>query len=176
MIPNSLADFVVVSLPRQLAGALLCLRSHLDDDCANVLRAALGASANPPNENEARVCREIPSAHPDRKYTADFLGTRVTAWTLPEIFAHIVDLTADVAPEALEMLATMRARTRRFVARSPELVHPGRRDLLVMRTKSGWWVSRNIGREDLMRALRALAQAAGLEYGEDVRLLNAYGR
>ncbi|SIT55452.1 hypothetical protein BQ8794_220016 [Mesorhizobium prunaredense] len=40
-----------------------------------------------------------------------------------------MDLTAEVAPEALHELAAMYARKRRSVARNPEAIHPGRRDL-----------------------------------------------
>jgi hypothetical protein len=103
------------------------------------------------------------------KYEAEYLGARLFESTLPAIFAHVVDLTADVAPEALDKLAAMRARKRRFVARNPEAVHPGRQDLAVMRTKSGWWISKNIGQEDLKRALHALALASGLTFGDDIK-------
>ena len=78
---------------------------------------------------------------------------------------------AVVAPEALHKLAAMGARRRGFVAQMPESIHPGRRDLPVMRTTAGWWISKNIGQEDLKRALRALAQAADIRYGNDVKFL-----
>jgi len=95
---------------------------------------------------------------------------------LPEIFAQFVDMTAKVAPEALDKLAGMSARRRRFVARNPEAIHPGNRHLPITRTASGWWISKNIGQEDLKRALRALCDAAGLTFGADVKFLGAVKR
>ena len=93
----------------------------------------------------------------------------LSASTLPEIFAQVVDLTAEVASEALDKLAATRARKRRFVARNPEAIHPGRSDLAVMQTASGWWISKNISQADLKRALQALTHAAGLSFGEDIK-------
>ena len=75
---------------------------------------------------------------------------------------------AEVAPEALENLATHRSRKRRFVTRNRDEVHPGRSDLRVLRTSSGWWISGNIGREDLKRTLRELTAVAGLTFGQDL--------
>lgn len=102
------------------------------------------------------------------KYAAEFLGVGISATTLPGIFSQIVDLMAEVAPDALELLAKRKSRKRRFVARDRQNIHPGRSDLRVIRTASGWWTSGNIGRDDLKRALRELATAAGLAFGRDV--------
>lgn len=160
---------VLVSLPEGVIEALLKIHALLDAGLADALQrptaAPCGRSSGLDREASPRAIVNAPA----RKYVAEFLGVRITAWTLPELFAGLVDLTADVAPEALDKLAAMRARRRRFVARSREAIHPGRQDLGVMRTASGWWISRNIGQADLKRALQALARAAGLGFGEDVR-------
>jgi hypothetical protein len=37
-----------------------------------------------------------------------------------------------------------------------------------MRTRTGWWISKNVGMEDIVRSLRALADAAGLSFGQDI--------
>jgi hypothetical protein len=79
-----------------------------------------------------------------------------------------VDAIHDLDPAAIERLSGMKARTRRYVAREREQVHAGRRDLPVLQTRSGWWVSANIGRPDLIRSLRALCRASGLRYGRDI--------
>lgn len=103
------------------------------------------------------------------KYKAVFLGESVDAETLPSLFARIVDMTSELDPLALERLASMKARTRRFVSRTRDAIHPGRPDLSVMRTRSGWWVSANVGTDDIVRALKSLADAAGLTFGDDIR-------
>jgi len=103
------------------------------------------------------------------KYKATFLGETVSGETLPALFSRIVDMVAEIDPAALERLANMKARTRRYVARTKEVIHPGRPDLPVMRTRTGWWISANVGTEDIARNLRALADAAGLSFGRDIR-------
>jgi hypothetical protein len=42
-----------------------------------------------------------------------------------------------------------------------------------MKTASGWWISKNIGQEDLKRALWALCQASNLTFGLDVTFSTA---
>lgn len=167
---------MLVALPESVVGALLQMNASLNEGLADSLQSLIAGSTNEParrdHEPKAKTCL-LPQAG---KYSAEFLGTTLTARTLPEIFAQVVDLTAEVAPEALHELAAMYARKRRFVARNPEAIHPGRRDLAVMRTASAWWISKNIGQEDLKRALQALAQAAGLRFGEDIKCPSPLGR
>jgi hypothetical protein len=160
---------MLVALPESMVGALLQMNASLNAGLAGSLQSLVASSTNEPAERDhgpnAKAC-SMPQAG---KYSAEFLGATLATRTLPEIFAKVVDLTADVAPEALDKLAAMSASKRRFVARNPEAIHPGRPDLAVMQTASGWWISKNIGQEDLKRALQALAQAAGLSFGEDVK-------
>lgn len=164
------ADFtqrsVLVSLPIRLVEALLAAHAELGGDLSDALKFSVSdgfASA-----------REVASAvdvlpQPAGKYVVEFLGAQVAARTLPAIFSQIVDLMAEVAPEALDALASMSARTRRFIAVDPHVIHPGNQNLPVMQTSSGWWISKNIGREDLERAMRALCCASGLAYGSDLK-------
>ena len=105
---------------------------------------------------------------PSRKYAGEFLGTSLHARTLPEFFADVINLASAVAPEALVELSTWRTSARRFVAAEPEAVHPRNPHLPVLKTASGWWISRNIGQEDLERALSALCSVSRLTYGRDV--------
>ena len=102
------------------------------------------------------------------KYVGEIFGVRVTARTLPEFFEIILNIISHVAPEVLVYLSVFQTQSRRFVAASPELVHLDNPNLPVMKTASGWWISKNIGQEDLKRALRALCYVSGLKYGGDV--------
>ena len=174
MIETTAEDKTLIELPRTLIQAIVDLHACFEQDVIAALQATLTVrklqhfdGINEPGFGS----RQMP---PARKYAADFLGVRLTTWTLPEMFAEFVDLTEEVAPEALDLLSAKRANRRRYVSRTPDGIHPGRPDLSVMRTKSGWWISKNIGQVDLIRGLRALAQASGLEYGSDIRFLFAH--
>ncbi|TVR80056.1 MAG: hypothetical protein EA405_11745 [Rhodospirillales bacterium] len=159
---------VLVHLPATFIDTLLKVRATLDNDLASLLETSLAScsgSLKELDQEEATKAAPLPNG----RYVAEFLGVPFATRTLPEVFAEIVDMTAEVAPEALDRLSEVSARTRRFVARRPEAVHPGNHRLPVMQTASGWWISKNIGQEDLMRALRALCRAAGLSFGADVK-------
>lgn len=166
---------MLVALPENVIGALLQMNASLNAGLADSLQSLIAASANEPVRRDHKPNASANSMPRAGKYSAEFLGIPLAASTLPEIFTQVVDLTAEVAPEALDRLAATCARKRRFVARTPEAIHPGRRDLAVVQTSSGWWISKNIGQEDLKRALRALTQAAGLRFGEDVKFPSAVG-
>jgi len=159
---------VLVPLPATFIDALLKVHGALDNDLASVLETGLVRSSralSEPDQEEATRATPLPNG----KYAAEFLGVPFATRTLPEVFAEIIDMTAEVAPDALDSLSKARSRTRRFVARRPEAVHPGNHRLPVMQTASGWWISKNIGQADLMRALRALCRAAGLSFEADVK-------
>lgn len=102
-------------------------------------------------------------------YVASIFGVPIGANTLGALLRNAVDAIHDLDPPAIERLSQMMARTRHYVAREREQVHAGRRDLPVLQTRSGWWVSANIGRPDLVRSLRALCRASGLRYGHDIQ-------
>ena len=157
---QSSQGMVQVSLPISFINALLQMHGALAPEVIQSLKAR--------TIEEWQSAPEIAVPVMTGKYSAEFLGIRISAATLPEIFSQIVDLMAGVAPEALEILAKRKSRKRRFVAHDRHDIHPGRRDLPVMRTSSGWWISGNIGSVDLKRALRELSVAAGLTFGRDV--------
>ncbi len=159
---------VLIRLPATFIDALLKMRGALDKDLASVLETGLTSCSASVIEfsPEKKATTTKPSSG---KHTTEFFGIPFVTRTLPEAFAEIVDMTAEVAPEALDSLSEVKARTRRFVARRPEAIHPGNPGLPVMQTTSGWWISKNVGQEDLKRALRALCNAAGLTFGRDVK-------
>lgn len=167
---------MLVALPANMVGALLQMNASLNAGLADSLQSFLiAASTNEPAQREKEPHARANSMPQAGRYSAEFLGAPLAASTLPEIFTQFVDWMEEIAPEALLGLAAIRARTRRFVARTPEAIHPGRPDLAVVKTSSGWWISKNIGQDDLKRALRALAQAAGLRFGEDIKFPSVLG-
>jgi hypothetical protein len=121
---------------------------------------------------EPVVRRACPENHGLKyKYRLAFLGEELGANTLSELFGALVDSLALVAAEATEKLASMKSRKRAFISRDRGSIHPGRPDLKTLKTATGWWISANIGRVDLSRALDAVCEASGLEVGKDIRFL-----
>lgn len=159
---------VLVSLPVSFVEALLDMRTALDDDLASALEKTVGGS---PASSVSQPCETNPKTiTPGRgKYTAEFLGVAFSANTLPKVFERVIDMTAKRSPEALDSLAKIIPRARRYVAREPGMVHLYSPHLPVARTTSGWWISKCISRDDLIRALRDLCEVSELSFGKDLK-------
>ncbi len=171
----SIGPNFLVELSHSTVAHLMSQRQYDEETIDNIIVRHL-EYANEPNGHRATQQRTkhspaTPTLRPERSdsYEGEVLGKQVRSGTLVEFFAEVVDTIDDVAPEAVANLAQMRARTRAYVARTRAVVHAGRIDLPTTKTSSGWYVSENIGRKDLVRALEALCQAAGLTYGRDIR-------
>lgn len=176
---------VLVTLHESTVAMLMALRSGdetldaVTARCADMVRnaapvdkAPAPALAPPGPASNALSITSATSTWPTSTtgtYVASVLGVPVGADTLGALLRNVVDAIHDLDPAAIERLSEMKARIRRYVAREPEQVHGGRRDLRVTRTRSGWWVSANIGEEDLVRSLMALCRANDLRYGQDIR-------
>lgn len=114
----------------------------------------------------------IPSGATGRsaKYTCEVLGEILSSSTLPEVFAAVVDLMDYLDSAVLEKLSVMGpSYARNYISRDKEKVHIRSPRLETMCTESGWWISKNIGRSQLIGALQALCTVAGFEYGKDLR-------
>ncbi len=104
-----------------------------------------------------------------QKYSFKVLGEALAADNLPEVFAKVIDLIDDLDPDVLDKFSKNRSSSvRSYIARDKQNVHSGRPDLPTLKTKSGWWISKNISRWQLVSYLKALCSAAGLVYGEDI--------
>ena len=176
---------VLVTLRETTVATLMSLRS--DDEtldavaarCADLARTTPAAARAP-----IPALAPMSSAEPDLPvvetvstwptttcgtYVASVLDIPVGAGTYGALLRNVVDAIHDLDASVIGRLSEMKAHTRRYVAREYEQVHSGRRDLPVLQTRSGWWVSANIGKSDLVRSLRALCRAGGLRYGQDIR-------
>lgn len=165
---ESSTQTALVSLPLSVIEALLTMRSALDENVAGELRAITGCS---PGASKPTPDRPSPDVFvPERgKYAAEFLGTAFFGNTLAAIFGRAVDMMADVAPEALVSLSTVRTRGRRFISSEPHGIHPFSPHLPVMRTESGWWISKNISKDQLKLALREMCAVSELSFGKDLK-------
>ena len=164
------ADFetrMVLAPLRPETVALLAGARQSESETLDAVVARLAALAR--RSDEAPDAAPPPPTTVRAKHRAEVLGEAVGATTLGALFAAVVDRIDAVAPEAIEALSRKRARTRAFVARARGEVHPGRPDLAVVQTGSGWWVSANVGAADVRRGLGTLCAVAGLEFGADIR-------
>jgi len=157
-----------VSLPISLVEALLTMRSALDEDVADALRSITGCSQGTSKPMSDRPSSDV-IVPQSGKYAAEFLGTAFFENTLAAIFGRAVDMMADVAPEALVSLTSVRTRGRRFISLEPHDIHPFSPHLPVMRTESGWWISKNISKDQLKLALRELCKVSELSFGKDLK-------
>ncbi|MCC6006392.1 MAG: hypothetical protein JJU40_01795 [Rhodobacteraceae bacterium] len=176
---------VLIALSESTVAILIALRrgdetldtviarcADLARNAAPVIKAPVSASVPTVPTSKAPLIASTTSPGPaltSGTYVASVLGVPVSADTLGALFRNVVDAIHHVDPASIERLSLMKARTRRYVARERDQVHAGRRDLPVLNTRSGWWVSGNVGRPDLARSLRAICQASGLLYGHDIR-------
>ena len=176
---------VLVSLRESTVAMLMALRS--DDETLDAVTARCADLARNASPNEkapvpvlappapASIAPPVVSttstwpASTSGTYVASVLGEPVGADTLGALLRNVVDAIHELDPAAIERLSEMKARIRRYVAREREQVHGGRRDLSVLKTRSGWWISANIGEQDLVRSLTALCRACDLRYGQDIR-------
>lgn len=104
------------------------------------------------------------------KHACEVLGVTVRANSLGELFGNIIDLFDSVAPELVQKFSQTGSSRRHYVSRDRQDVHIGRPDLPVVRTRSGWWVSKNVNRQQTVSQLRKLCKVAGLEWRRDIRI------
>jgi len=103
------------------------------------------------------------------KHLCYFLGEMVAGDNLADLFAEVIDLADYLDPGGLNRFSQMRTHARAYIARNPESVHRTAKHLRTKRTKSGWYVSRNVSRSQVVGALRHLCECIGLEFGSDIR-------
>ena len=156
---------VLVAMPISIVEAIL---TEVHNDVASALGISL-AGAQTINTAVLDAPKTSFPVHERGKYVAEFLGITFTVDTLAALFGRVVDMMADVAPENLVSLAGIRTRGRRFISREPRGIHPYSPHLPVQLTSSGWWISKNISKDQLKSALRTVCESSGLTFGKDLR-------
>lgn len=160
---------MLISLPEATVARLLAVRTSDLESISDVVDRML--AAREPAKPKELACEETFGAVSSLqgKYSCEVLGSALQASTLPVLFGAVIDLVNEIDPAALKKFSHDRARKRTFVALDKRAIHPGRPDLGVILTASGWWISSNVGAKDIDRALRALAKTTGLVFGKDIR-------
>jgi len=94
----------------------------------------------------------------------------ISAHTGADALERFLNCLATENPENLEKLQIVRGRTRPLIASNKEKLYPGRADLSDYSREfvPGWFVGTNYSHSDVMRLLRAAAEAVGLVWGVDV--------
>lgn len=160
----------LIPLNQSTIARLLDLRATADEPLENVIarlmehKLPLAQRVEPTRAAADERC----AIRAQEKYAVDVLGQRLEADSLSSLFASVIDLIAELDPAVLDRLSQMASRKRRYLSKAESDIHPDRPDLKTMRTKSGWWVSANVGKEDVARALKAVCLAARLEFGRDI--------
>ena len=94
------------------------------------------------------------------------------AQTARDMLCQVFELFAARDDSFLERFASLpQGRTRRYLARQPEELYPGRPDLAKSFSKqlqSGWWIGTNNSRISTAKIIETASQAAGLEYGVEL--------
>ena len=163
---------MLIPMHERTVAKLFSLRAYPDEALADVAERHISTPIQPPDQTSETHSKKPSCLATDvvrAKHNAEILGHRITASTLGELIAAVVDCVAELDSSILERLARDKARTRRYVARAQADIHPGRPDLSTLKTRSGWWVSSNVGTEDVKRFLEALCAAASLKVGADIR-------
>ena len=163
---------ITIVLPEATVGQLIEALSPLMADQIQTVQRSTKEPEKPQRNPEPRVSRPVPQPGNRSKYQLEFLGSTVGYATLPEVFAAAIDLVHDLDPKSLERLSRKQPSNKRnYISRDETKVHIHSPNLPTLKTKSGWWISKNISESQLIGSLTALCRAAGMEYGKDLRLL-----
>lgn len=168
------AELVSVELPLPFVHGLLALTHLMDNRVTASLRSALEEhqrESTPPEPKTPPLASSAKRASPlphNTNLMAEILGQRVSGATLPDLFARCVDVIHELDPPAIERLAVKKTHARRYVARRSEDIHLKSHHLETIETGSGWWISANVGEQQVITAMRHLASAANLTFGKDL--------
>lgn len=168
-----LNDTVLVTLPCNIVEQLLSYRQDDEDGVASVIErlashhlsqnSANGENADPPDLNKVKK-------QPRGIYQYSLLGEKGAADTLGKLLVSILRCFAELDENFLGQYCELRGRTRRFVARHPAAIYPGRGDLskLTAEVRPGWYVGTNYSKIDIRRLLRGACQVAGIKWRDDL--------
>lgn len=172
MQPAKYHETVSVHLPSSCVHGLLALSNLMDGNVIEALQRAISGGSDECSNtlNERPTSETATSIVCQKQHMAEILGQQVVGRTLPELFGKCVDLVHDLEPSSVERLSDVKTSARHYVARRREDVHFKSQHLVecTIRTGSGWWISTNISRPQMITALRLLTEAAGLSFGRDV--------
>lgn len=159
---------MMLSLPEATVAQLLSLRERRGESLAEVV-ARISMHRTAKKTSPERQKNQFSTSSGASKYVCELLGTKIYASTLGSLFGNVVDILDELAPESLLQISERKVKTRRILSRKKDGVHISARHLPVLRTNSGWWISKNISKSQTVGNLRALCLATGIKFGSDMR-------
>jgi hypothetical protein len=144
----------------------------------DILRRLLLPEAPNQSANRQSAVDRPESENPVRirgQWTIELNGRRTSAPNLKSAYRALLLLLADAFPDFLERFSREKARSRRFVARTPTQLYLASPALAKDHAKpliNGWFFDTNLSTEQVSSRARIAARLCGLHYGTDVRILN----
>ncbi len=92
-----------------------------------------------------------------------------------EVLTRVFGLLAERDPAFLERFAALpkHGRKRRYLARAPEELYPGRPDLVesnALEVKPGWWLGTNLSRNSMRTIAKMACKVAGISLGDKLQV------
>jgi hypothetical protein len=114
-----------------------------------------------------------PVGSPPRSVGYIVNGHHYTARNALDVLVSIFEILSQRDATFLERFAALpkHGRTRRYLARSPEELYPGRPDLSrehSTQLSSGWWLGTNVSRAAIERIIKMACEVARINYGRDL--------
>jgi hypothetical protein len=102
-------------------------------------------------------------------------GRQYSARSAREVLEGVFEALTKRDATILERFAALpkHGRTRRYLAKNPSDLYPGRSDLVrdhSMQLSSGWWLSTNHSRATIERIIEMACDVAHLKYGKDLQV------
>lgn len=102
-------------------------------------------------------------------------GERYPARNARDVFVSVFEALSQRDATFLERFAALpkHGRTRRYLARSPEELYPGRPDLSrehSTQLSSGWWLGTNVSRAAIERIIEMACEVARINYGRELSI------
>ena len=139
------------------------------------------SSSRPPSRSSALALATIPPSPRGgmgpKPASIGFIleGRHYAAGSARAVLEGVLEVLAKRDPAILERFAALpkHGRTRRYLARDPDDLYPGRPDLVrdhSIQLTSGWWLSTNHSRATIERIIEMVCDVAHLKYGGDLQV------
>jgi hypothetical protein len=162
------------------------------DTVAKFLRENVALKSGPtpsapssPDKRTISVAESQPRTHNQKVlgpsaslYVPDAVGYSLDGRSVPcrngrEVLVRVFEALADRDSSFLERFASRpkHGRTRRYLARSPEELYPGRSDLASehsQKIKSGWFVGTNVSHAQIKRIIEMACEVANIQLGREL--------
>lgn len=138
------------------------------------LRSSFGDSAQAaPRPQGAPVASRVSSTQHLASIGFTIDGQHYAARNARDVLVSVFEALTKRDGTFLDRFASLprHGRTRRFLARSPDDLYPGRPDLArdhSVQLSSGWWLGTNVSRAQINRIIEMACEVARIRFGRDV--------